>query len=308
MMSPISNLRARSWRDGVFAASILLTSLIALRPLAQLCNSALQHAHNSHILLVLPVVVGLLVLDRKGHDAKPQWAIGSGALVLLAAVVLAGVTLVYATALRESTILSLSILSLVISWLGLVVLFYGIVFFRQSAFTLFFLLLLVPLPDVLLNQVTYALQCGSTYTTHALFVLFGIPVSRNGFVLSLPAIDIEVAAECSGIRSSMMLFLTTLVLGHLFLRTVWRQSVLLLSVVVITIVKNALRIFVLSTLAIYVDPVWLEGDLHHRYGGSIFFALAVGLIYLVLRVLQHSEQKRGPLAGGATSFPSPDLT
>ena len=94
----------------------------------------------------------------------------------------------------------------------------------------------------------------------------------------------------ANVSSIMMLVLTCLVLGHLFLRSPWRQFVLFVSVVVITILKNALRIFTLATLAMYVDPSWIEGDFHHLYGGSIFFALAMGMILLVLRFLRRSEQ------------------
>jgi len=187
-------------------------------------------------------------------------------------------------------------------------LFYGPQIFRQSLFPLLFLLLLVPLPDMLLDKVIHLLQYGSTRVTQALFILSGIPVAREGFILFLPKIDIEVAAECSGIRSSMMLFLTTLVLGHLFLRGAWRQVGLFLSVFAITIFKNALRIFTLSTLAMYVDPVWIEGDFHHRYAGSVFFLVAISMILLVLYLLRRSEQGRRFTALTAPVHPTENLT
>ena len=130
--------------------------------------------------------------------------------------------------------------------------------------------------------------------TQALFIVTGIPVAREGFVLSLPLMNIEVAAECSGIRSTMMLLLTSMVLGHLFLASAWRQGILLVATVLITVLKNALRIYTLSMLAMYVDPSWIEGKFHHVYGGSVFFALALAMVFVLIKFLRRSE--REPMA------------
>jgi exosortase len=275
----------------MFLISIGLTAWLTWRPLAALLDAAFEHEQNSHILLVFPVVIGLLFLESRGKTVTPKYAIGSGCAILAVVLLVAAAGMHYASVLGPGNALSLSIAALVVTWLGLIVAFYGWQVFRQFVFPFLFLLLLIPFPPALLDLVTRGLQYGSTRATQALFVLFGIPVAREGFVLFLPSIDIEVASECSGIRSSMMLFLTTLVLGYLFLRTSWRQAVLFLSVIVITILKNGLRIFTLSTLAMYVDQSWIEGEFHHRYGGSVFFALAIGLILIVLRGLRRSEQK-----------------
>ena len=296
MTKIVDRLLPKDTRTYLHFASIGLTALLAWRPLRAVLEAALEHEQNSHILLVLPVVLTLLVLESRGRLIPKHWSVIPGCAVLFCALLLAGISIYYARMLGSSNALSLSIFSLVTAWLGLTILFCGADLVRYLAFPLAFLFLLVPLPDFVLNTVTYWLQYGSTRATQALFVLFGIPVAREGFVLYLPSIDIEVAAECSGIRSSMMLFLTTLVLGHLFLRTAWRQWVLFVSVIAVTIFKNGLRIFTLTTLAMYVDPKWIEGDFHHRYGGSVFFAMAMGLILLILRGLRRSEQKhKGPV-------------
>jgi exosortase/archaeosortase family protein len=89
----------------------------------------------------------------------------------------------------------------------------------------------------------------------------------------------------------MLLVLTSLVIGHLFLEKTSRKCMLFLAALAITIFKNGLRIFSLSMLAMYVDHSWIEGDLHHRYGGSIFFTLALVLILGVLHLLRRSEEK-----------------
>ena len=292
MTSPVIQRYPKTTRDKLFLLSVAVTTLIAWHPLRALLDAALKHEQNSHILFVLPIVVGLLYLEGVAKNIKPETAVLPSAVLLVVAGTLSLTSFVYRSVIGPANTLSLSIAALVFSWLGLVFAFYGVHIFKKCIFPLLFLLFLVPLPPIVLNAVTYALQYGSTRATEALFIAFGIPVAREGFVLFLPTIDIEVAAECSGIRSSMMLVLTCLVLGHLFLRSSWRQFVLFVSVAAITILKNALRIFTLTTLAMYVDPSWIEGDFHHLYGGSIFFALAMAMILLVLRFLRRSE--RGP--------------
>ena len=138
-----------------------------------------------------------------------------------------------------------------------------------------------------------------------------VPFVRHGVVLQLPRIDIYVAEECSGIRSSLVLILSSLVLGHLYLKSFWSKTLLMLAVVPMTIAKNGLRIFVLSTLGIYVNPSFLSGRLHHQ-GGFIFFGLAfAGLVVFIwffqkLEVLRKNVPTRQarcpPLQKSAKNF------
>ena len=159
-----------------------------------------------------------------------------------------------------------------------------------------FLFLMVPIPDFLLNQAISWLQSGSTEVSHALFELMGVPVLRNGFIFSLPGVNIEVARECSGIRSSLALFITTLLAGHLFLRSTWTKAVLTFITLPLLVVKNGIRIVTVTMLSIYVDPGFLTGRLHQQ-GGILFFLLALVFLAPVLRLLQTSERSRaGTLA------------
>lgn len=101
---------------------------------------------------------------------------------------------------------------------------------HEAAFPLLFLLLLVPLPNRALDWTIHLLQEGSTYVAHFLFNAVGVPVLRQGFILTLPGVVIEVANECSGIRSSIALFITCLLAAHLYLRSPWKILVLCLLV------------------------------------------------------------------------------
>ena len=115
-----------------------------------------------------------------------------------------------------------------------------------------------------------------------------IPFSRDGVVIALPTVTIEIAQECSGIRSSLILVIAGLVLGHLFLGKTWSKFVLVALLVPLTIAKNALRIFTLSTLGIYVNPSFLTGRLHHQ-GGIVFFAASFVALWGMVWTLQNFE-------------------
>ena len=166
---------------------------------------------------------------------------------------------------------------------------------RRMAFPFFILLFVAPFPQAILDPIVQFLQRWSAELTDILFRVSGIPVFRDKFVFSVPGITIEVSKECSGIRSTNSLFLFSLISGHLYLRTGWAKAILSVAVIPITIIKNAVRIFILTTIAVYIDPRIL-GSVAHRRGGIPIFILALILVGTVLWVLRILER------GGKTSL------
>jgi exosortase len=152
-------------------------------------------------------------------------------------------------------------------------------------FPLLFLVLMVPLPDSLLDMVVTLLQRGSFWAAYSIFKMLGVDASSKEYVVFLPGLSIEVARQCSGIRSALSLFVTSLVAGHLFLKGPARKVILALASFPIAIFKNGLRIVVLSLGAIYVDEGFLSGPLHRR-GGIVFFLLSLALLALTIWLLR----------------------
>jgi exosortase len=267
-------------RHACFLGLAVFSAMVFRRALWTVIGSSLEVDQYSHILLVVPVSATLLFLSRKQVLAKVSYSKAGGTALLL---LMAG--LGYASAhsggLSASGYLSLSLLFFVCWCLAAFVLCYGMSAFRAAPFPLLFLLLMVPLPDSALQRTVVALQNGSADATCVLLRAANIPYVRNGTVLELPKISIYIAAECSGIRSSMVLLLSSLVLGHLSLKSGWTQILLTALVFPLTLARNGLRIFVLSTLGMYVDPSFLSGRLHHE-GGFIFFGMAfLGILLLI---------------------------
>jgi exosortase len=155
---------------------------------------------------------------------------------------------------------------------------------------MFLLLLTIPPPAASMRWAEVALQHASADVSYVILKLTGTPVFRHGLVFSLPGMDIEVARECSGIRSTTALLITAILAGHLLLRASWSKACLVLLAIPVSIFKNAVRIATLSWLGVYVNPEVLHGELH-RYGGLPFTLLALGLLVPLLLGLMRLEER-----------------
>jgi exosortase len=260
-------------------------------PLKSLVEFSLQNESASHILLIPVVSLFLLVSGRARIFTNVRTDLLAGLSLLLAGLVAGWFAHRQLAALGQQDYLSATTVSLLLAWLGLFLLCYGTRSFRAAFFPLLFLLLMIPIPQSLLASAILFLQKGSTSFAYHLFKLCRVPVYRDGFLLSLPGITIEVAQECSGIRSSLALFITALLAGHLYLRRVWTKAVLCSTIVPLVIVKNGLRIAALTLLSLYVDRGFLFGRLHHE-GGVVFFLLALGIEVPILWLLWRVESPR----------------
>ena len=189
--------------------------------------------------------------------------------------------------------LTIEMVGLVIWWVASFLLCYGLPAVRSFRFPLFFLFAVVPIPKVALDQIVAGLQQGSVLAAQSLFWLFRVSVERDGTVLSIPGLDIDVTPECSSIRSSLMLLVTTMVLAHLLLRTPGRKALVVLLAIPLSIAKNGLRIFTIGMLGSRVDPAYLTGRLH-RQGGVVFYMIALAAIFLLLWFLRRGEGVAAP--------------
>jgi len=199
--------------------------------------------------------------------------------------------------------LSIASLAIVIVWVGGFILFYGRSATRAALFPLLFLLFMVPWPDAILTPTISFLQEGSTDIACLIFRIAGVPFLRQGFVVSLPTVTIQVASECSSIRSSIALLITCVLASRFALRTQWRAWLLCMLVVPLSVLKNGIRIATLTLLSIYVDPTFLKGSLH-RDGGFVFFLLALAMLWPLLALLQRSERRAQPVSGDLAKEPT----
>jgi exosortase len=202
--------------------------------------------------------------------------------------------------------LSVLMLSAVLFILGGFVLFYGGSAFRAASFPLLLLLLVVPLPSLLLDKLIHILQMGSAGAVDWILAVARVPYAREGVVFSLPGLSIEVAEECSGIRSGLALFITSLLAAHLFLRQFKYQVMLILAVLPITVFKNGLRIATLTLIGAFWDKDILASDLH-RKGGIPFFLLSLMMMGLLLWGLRKLDRRHGQSAARGQGLAQPSV-
>ena len=301
MIRPAVNESARTLSGSFPAAryfelSALIAGSIAVwwRPLVSTLKLALGSDAYTHILLIAPLSVALIYFERSGVPYVPSRRGWAGWVLLSVALLLRALTAASFNAAPADILLSLSVFGLVLWWIGSVVVSSGSGIFRSRLFPLCFLFLIVPVPTGVVNWITQILQYQSAVGATLLFRIAQVPVTRDGLIISIPGLDLEVARECSSIRSSTMLIVITLVLAHLFLQSRWRKVFLLAASLPLAVVKNAIRIFTIAELGTRVDPAYLDGKLHHN-GGILFLALAVMMIVVLLWVLRQGELRNSHL-------------
>lgn len=191
----------------------------------------------------------------------------------------------------ESGAFLLPVLAYVTALLGGALFWCGRATLRRALFPLLFLYFMTPIPEPLAHGLRVALQEGSADVAHALFRLTGTPLFRDGRVFCLPGLAIEVGEECSGIHSSLVLFITSLVAGHLFLRKGWSRALLTLLVIPIGLLRNGIRVVSIVWLTLHVDRGIIHGPLH-RQGGPVYFVLSLLALLAVLWGLRKWEQRK----------------
>jgi len=276
-------------RWGLYIIWVLFCVALFCKPLHRLFDLALNDESASHILLIPLISAFLLYSERKPLESNAPadyvWALFFSIAAILSTVL----------CLREipsgsKEQLAVYILALIFLLVAGFTAILGRHTAKNSYFPLAFLLFAIPLPDSILNRAIYFLQAGSAEVASFLFELSGAPVLREGFIFRLPKVNIEVARECSGIRSSIALLILALLVSHFAFRPFWKKLVFLFAGLLIMLIKNGVRIATLTLLANYVSPAFLTGKLHHQ-GGIVFFLIGLGLLVPVFWLLQRNEPK-----------------
>lgn len=206
---------------------------------------------------------------------RPSW---TGLLVLACA-------LVVLTAGTLGAELFLSRSSFLLAIAGLVVLGFGWNYMRAILFPWLFLLLMIPIPAIVFNQITFPLQLLASRAAAHTLPLLGVPVLREGNIIQLPAMALEVAEACSGIRSLMSLTTLAIIYGYLMEPRTSFRVLLAVASIPIAVIANSLRIIGTGLLVQYWDPDKAQG-FFHTFSGWLIFVVSLILLLLLHRSLQ----------------------
>ena len=247
--------------------------------------------------MLIPWITAYLIYvyrERLPRDLTSSWGLG------LCAASAGGLAFAMAHRLVASTISENDCLSLIALSLILVLVAGGFFFLGRrwmwaAAFPIAFLVFAIPLPDGLVELLENGSKMASAEVANAFFLLTNTPMVRDGLVFQLPGIVIEVAQECSGIRSSWVLLITSSLASYMFLNSPWRRAILVLLVIPLGFLRNGFRILVIGLLCVHIGPDMINSVVHHR-GGPIFFVLSLIPLFLLLWWLRKGD--RPARAGG----------
>jgi exosortase C (VPDSG-CTERM-specific) len=267
-----------------------------VKPLMDVTQLALRSQVYSYIIL-MPFITGYLLFTNKQKwefyrrpDLKVAVIPAVLGLCLLAGYFL-GVQAGWAP--HRDDYLALMILSFLCFACSIAAAYFTGPTLRAAAYPLAFLIFMAPFPLVVLHGLEAFLQHFSADVAHGMLVLSGMPLIRDGTSFQLPGFAMEVAPECSGIRSTLALFITSLVAGYVLLRSPWRRATLALVIIPLALLRNGFRIWTIAQLCVNVDPELIHSFIHKR-GGPIFFALSLIPFSLLLFWLIRSERKNRP--------------
>jgi len=187
--------------------------------------------------------------------------------------------------------LFLSRFSLVMVMGGLVLAFGGWKLLYELRFSLFVLLLAIPIPAIIFSEITFPLQLLASQLATSLLQVFGVPVLREGNVIKLPMMSLEVVEACSGIRSIMSLFTLAVFYGYFLESSIWKRVFLVLASIPIAIATNAVRILVTGLCVQYWDPDKAMG-FFHEFSGLVMFIVSLICLFVLHRILGLIVPKR----------------
>ncbi len=272
-----------AWGGGLF---VLLLAAIYFKIIGKLVLDWWQIPDFSHGFLVPPFAAFLVWKKRAtllATQPSPSWS-GIAVLTFGIAVLLLGV---------YGAELFLSRISLLIVLAGLVLCFGGRPFLTELRFPLLILILAIPLPTLILNQITFPLQIFASKVASDLLPLFNVPVLREGNVIELPLMKLEVAEACSGIRSLTSLFTMAIFYGYFMERSTVRRIVLAVASIPIAIAANVVRILGTGLCVQYWDPEKAMG-FFHEFSGWVIFLVSLVCLFLLHRSMSLFPARRRP--------------
>lgn len=283
-LAPTATARVRSlplWQAGVLLA---LVAWLYAPILARLSQQWWSDPNFSHGFFVPAFSIFVLYQTRARfreiENAPSNWG--------LAVVCLALVTLILGVFGAE---LFLSRTSFILLIVGLVVFFRGWNVFYAALFPLAFLLLMVPIPSIVFSQITFPLQILASKLAAWTLPFLGVPVLREGNVINLPAMPLEVAEACSGIRSLLSLTSLAVMYGYLMEKRVSVRVILALASIPIAVLANGFRIVGTGLLVQYWDPDKAEG-FFHAFSGWLIFVVSLLLLFALHQLLMFWSRRR----------------
>lgn len=286
-------------RTLLFGFLLLVGILVFGRTVIDLFHSRIELY--SHIPAIYLIIGYVLFTERKKTFSEAGYCpvYGAGLVLLSGMLYFYGITNQSGFSLNDySCILCLAS---AVYLAGIFLLSFGLKTFRKAEFAVLLLLFTIPIPDLVLDKVIYFLQVQSYNAACWILDAVGLYPLEQGFSIILPGASVEVAKQCSGIRSSIALLIVSTLYARYFLRTNGARLALIILTMFVAPFKNGLRIATLVWLSIYWNKKILSSPLHTA-GGIPFFFIGLAWLTLILFVLCKLERRlgaRSPIVDGS---------
>lgn len=251
---------------------LLLALLVALYAgiIPEMVREWSQNENNSHG-FIIPLIAAYFLWQRRGRLLDAPVAPNAAGLLVL---VLGGLMLSLGYLATEYFTMRAS---LIVILAGLTLALFGTQTFRVVAFPLFFLVFMIPIPMVIYNAVAFPLKLLVSNVSVWVLKAVGVVVLREGNIIMLPDMVLEVADACSGIRSLVSLLALGMAYAVVLPLRTGHRIALVLSAIPIAIVANIIRVIVTGLLVEYVSPDAARG-FFHEFAGMAVFAFALALL------------------------------
>jgi exosortase len=259
------------------SAALLAFALLFSSVLGGLWQAWSTDDNYSHGFLIVPIAA-YLTWERRSRllAAAPRpSALG------LAAILASLATLTIGTLGAEQFLTRLSLIGVLT---GSVLFVLGSAHLRVLLFPLAFLLLMIPIPAIVFNQIAFPLQLLASQTGQAGLQALHIPVLREGNMIFLASTTLEVAEACSGIRSLVSLLTLAIVFGYLVDSRLWVRGLLAACTIPIAVAANGLRVAGIGFVAHHYGSEAAEGFMH-TFSGWLVFLVAFAMLLLVYRIV-----------------------
>jgi exosortase len=272
---------SRDWWQWLSLAALLV--LLYYSVVARLVLQWINDPNFSHGFFV-PAFSAFVIWDGRKRLAtlpmQPSWW-GTLMVALALSVLVLGVLGAELFLSRGSLVLLLG---------GLLIHFRGWVWFRALFFPWAFLFLMIPIPVIVFNQIAFPLQLLASQLASSTLALLGVPILREGNVINLPAMALEVVEACSGIRSLMSLGTLAIIYGYFLESRIWPRVLLALGAIPIAVAANALRIVGTGLLCQYWDPEKAMG-FFHTFSGWLIFVISLFLLFGLHGLLRNAGRR-----------------
>jgi exosortase len=282
-------------RHVLFGCAILASFVLFHSPLSEVARLSLRDESYSHIMLMPILAVSFLFWKRNLIFSDVRYSPVPGAMCMGLGI-LCGFGFSRWFNLNQDDRLALSMSSALLVWTGAFIGCYGWRTFKKALFSFLLLLFVIPLPGFLARTVLAVLQRCSVETVYPVLRAVGLSVTRDGYILHFPNMSIKIAEACAGFHSLLALLIISMIGAKLLLHKGWTRTVAVVAIIPIVIIKNALRIIVISLVVVYLGENAFVGVFHKLVGFTFFALLLLWLVMVVLRRLEArtARQRSGP--------------